>query len=251
MGGRVRRTVAGRGVLVAGALVAGALVAVALVSCDEGGSSPYSVEKPTHPAMTSPVGHAAGSGSGHAEHAGLAHLPDGHPAIPPGGAGGDPPAPSPPPVGGPVEVLGVRFDGPEGWVAERATGMRRAQFRLPAVPGDRYDGALTVIPASGSVQQNVARWEGQFQRRPQAEVESMNVDGLDVHVVFIVEGTFLHKDRPMAPGPGEPRSGYQLYGAVVQAPGGQLFFKAWGPRATMEKGRASFDEMIRSLRRVR
>jgi hypothetical protein len=40
-----------------------------------------------------------------------------------------------------------------------------------------------------------------------------------------------------------------LLGAIVQGPDANWFFRAMGPRATMESQRAAFDGMIRSIRR--
>ena len=41
--------------------------------------------------------------------------------------------------------------------------MRLAQIAIPAVAGDREDGLVTIMAAGGSLEENVARWVGQFE----------------------------------------------------------------------------------------
>jgi hypothetical protein len=41
----------------------------------------------------------------------------------------------------------------------------------------------------------------------------------------------------------------ELVGAIVQAPGGSVFFKLTGPAATVDAAYPDFDRMILSLRR--
>jgi len=48
----------------------------------------------------------------------------------------------------------------------------------------------------------------------------------------------------MAPGPGTPQPDTLLFGAVAKVGQTQLFFKAWGPKATMERWRKDFDAML-------
>ena len=125
--------------------------------------------------------------------------------------------------------------------------MRLAQFELPAVAGDARSGVLTVIAAGGDVDANIQRWQGQFQERPAPRRTEESVGELTVSRVEL-EGTFLFKARPMAPGPGTPQPGTLLLGAIVQSGSTQLFFKAWGPKNTMEKWRSGFGEMVQSFR---
>jgi hypothetical protein len=40
-----------------------------------------------------------------------------------------------------------------------------------------------------------------------------------------------------------------LLGAIADGPDAQWFFRAIGPRATLEAQRAAFDRMIRSIKR--
>ena len=230
---------------------------VTLAGCEvdlsEDYSQSYTAPEPAHPAMKAPVGvkTRARPQSPHAH--GRADLPADHPPIEGGAREPARPLRRPPEnaalaQSGPVVIGGLSFEVPEGWVREAPrTQMRLAQFRLPRADGDQYDGEVTVIAAFGLLDANISRWEGQFRERPKAVVDKRQAGGFNVTVVSI-EGTFMHKSRPMARGPGEPRPGYSLYAAIVQTPKEQLFFKGWGPKKTMEKWRPGFDELIQSFR---
>jgi hypothetical protein len=43
------------------------------------------------------------------------------------------------------------------------------------------------------------------------------------------------------------KPGYKLYGAIVEAPEGTVFFKMTGPGKSVEAAEAEFDAMIGSL----
>jgi hypothetical protein len=45
------------------------------------------------------------------------------------------------------------------------------------------------------------------------------------------------------------RIDYMLLGAIAEGPDAKWFFRATGPRATLEAQRAAFDRMIRSIKR--
>lgn len=213
---------------------------------------------PDHPAMMAKVGRPKGAMSATASdpHAGV--LPPGHP---PAGA---PKAGTPTPGGAPdaskgkwegdglaIEVAGLQVKAPEGWVREKPNNpFRMAQFRLPRVEGDSYDGEFTVSVAQGSIEDNVERWRGQFEGTPGAKSRARDANGLSVTIVEI-DGTFLYKAAPMAPGPASPRPDYRMLVAIVQAPGGQTFFKGWGPKATMEKWQPGFEQMVNTLTAAR
>src|SRR5262249_31762022 len=62
----------------------------------------------------------------------------------------------------------VAWDVPPTWQqAENASRMRKATYKVPRAPGDAEDGELTIVQAGGTVDQNVTRWAGQFQAKPE------------------------------------------------------------------------------------
>ena len=179
-------------------------------------------------------------------------LPDPVPA----GTGAGKPAPAPAAAkykdGEEFEVMGLKARPPEGWLRQKpANRMRKAQFKLPRADNDEYDGELTVIPAFGGMEANLQRWRAQFKEGPEPLINNRKVSGMDVSIVQI-DGTYLYKARPMDPGEtAQERPDYRVLAAIVQAPGGQVFFKSFGPRSTMEKWQEGFTDMVDSFRPAR
>ena len=211
---------------------------------------------PVHSGGTSPHGRS-GKGTlpaGHPPVPGMAKassavpaLPAGHPPIgaqAPAGMVADPTTRS---MTGPVRVVGVQFPPPQGWLREAPKSrMRAAQFRLPGPEG--VDAAeVSVIAAGGSVKGNIDRWKGQFQSPPKSEVHATKVDGISITSVTL-EGTFILKSSPMAPGPGTPMPDFIVRALIIEAPGGTLFVKGWGPSATMKRWDKSFMALAESVR---
>jgi hypothetical protein len=159
---------------------------------------------------------------------------------PPGGATTvDPSAP---------RLAGVRWSTHEPLTWRTPTSpMRNAEY---FVAGDAGEALLTVFHfpgMGGSVQDNVARWVGQF-RGPDgaaapADVQTRNVAGLDVTVID-VRGTFA---SGMMGGPSEPQANQRLLGAIVSGPNGPVFFKLVGPEPTVETAKSAFDDLVASF----
>jgi hypothetical protein len=184
--------------------------------------------------------------SGHAQ---SRPLPPGHPPV----GGGGSPIPGPPPGSGKGDQ-GLTWTMPASWTRETPSSpMRRAQYRIPGHGGPGECVVFYFGPGQGgSAKANAARWAGQF-RRPDGgpigddyKVQETKVGGLGV-VLVEVAGTYV---GGMGGGPvGPPRPEYMLLGAIADGPDAKWFFRATGPRATLEAQRAAFDRMIRSLRR--
>jgi hypothetical protein len=131
--------------------------------------------------------------------------------------------------------------------------MRRAQYRIPGAggPGECavfYFGA----GQGGDAQSNAARWADQF-RRPDGSAigdavkpRQIKVDGISVLMVEVA-GTYVGGmgGTPAA----SQRPDQMLLGAIAEGPQANWFFRAVGPRATMEAQRTTFETMIRSLKR--
>ncbi len=61
-----------------------------------------------------------------------------------------------------------------------------------------------------------------------------------------VAGTYNGMAGPMSGG-GAPKAGYRMLGAIVEGPGGNVFFKFTGPAKTVTANQAKFDQMIASV----
>jgi hypothetical protein len=173
-------------------------------------------------------------------------LPEGHPPLDQSSAS---PGSRPAAGGGGVLV----WTAPEGWVAEEPkSAMRNAQYRVPGAGGDAecvvfYFGA----GQGGDPMANAQRWAGQFvQPDGSSSLENMSTEEMttgDIDVLLVrVKGTY-QAGRGMG-GPGEPRPGYALFGAVARGPDASWFFKLTGPEATVDEQSGAFRELVESLR---
>lgn len=153
---------------------------------------------------------------------------------------------------GSVEVAGVSFSVPPEWRRESPSSpMRAAQFAIPGT-GNEKDALFVVYffgsGQGGGVAENIERWKGQFldaSGQPAAgNVSTGRRNGLTVTTVT-AEGTYS-SGLPMGPSAPEPNS--ELWGAIVEGPQGNVFFKATGPKATLERSKGGFETVLASLR---
>jgi hypothetical protein len=124
--------------------------------------------------------------------------------------------------------------------------MRKATYRVPRAAGDAEDGELTISQAGGSVEQNVARWAAQLDRKP-ADVkrEKKKVAGFDVTIVEI-RGDYGGMAMPGAP-PQPKKPGWALLGAIVDT-SPPTFLKLTGPEKSVLAARPDFDRFIDGLK---
>jgi hypothetical protein len=151
---------------------------------------------------------------------------------------------------------GISFTAPSGWTAEPARPMRVATYQIPHAKADADDAELAVFyfgeGQGGSIDANVQRWAGQFDGNQTAATKKQKVNGVDVVRVELA-GTYAASMGPNGPmGPGAQKTahpGYKLIGAIVDAGHGPVFWKLTGPAATVESARASFDKLVRSIKK--
>jgi hypothetical protein len=108
---------------------------------------------------------------------------------------------------------------------------------------------MSIANAMGGEEGNLKRWRGQFAESPEPVVSKKDLSGIQVTLVEM-EGTFSGASGPMVGGGGPPKPGTKLLGAIIRPRQGDqlLFFKAWGPKKTMEKWKPAFDEFVSSLK---
>ena len=139
---------------------------------------------------------------------------------------------------------------PESWVRkEPRSRIVEVEFEVPGAGEGVAAGRLTIMPSGGTVEQNIARWEGQFEGEEgpaKAQVEKLEVGKAKVHIVDL-SGIF--KDSPRGPmGPVEKKEGYRMLGAIIQTEGAAVYYvKLTGPIATLEKAEEDFKAMVRSV----
>lgn len=140
----------------------------------------------------------------------------------------------------------LRYDVPEGWSDGGGGGLRLATLTI----GDPSLGhEVTVIPASGSLESNVARWAGQLEaadeealaKRAQEAIaagDRIDVDGIQATVVLL-------PDAAAADG-GE---GTAILGAIIpRDDSSSLFVKFKGPASVARRERDRFVDFVSSLR---
>lgn len=147
-------------------------------------------------------------------------------------------------------VAGVKWTPPAGWTPQGQRPMRAATYTVPAAPGDKEAGECAVYffgeGQGGGIQANLQRWQNQFSSQTSAPrsgkktVHGMSVSTLDV------SGTYNGMAGPMSGG-GSPKPGYRMLCAIVEGPGGNVFFKFTGPAKTVTANQAKFDQMIASI----
>jgi hypothetical protein len=170
----------------------------------------------------------------------------------PGGAGGRITIPPPANDAG-TGSNALKWTAPSAWKKETpSSGMRRAQYRITGPGGDAECVIFYFGPGQGGdTKANVARWTQQFHRpdgKPIGDaVKTRDIKVGDIPVTVVeVAGTY---NGGMG---GTPTTGdqpnYMLLGAIADGPDAKWFFRATGPRATLEPQRAAFDKMIKSLK---
>ena len=88
-------------------------------------------------------------------------------------------------AGGPT----LEYDLPDGWTDLGASGMRLATLRTG--PDATEDGEVTIIPASGTLESNAARWQEQLTPGGSPERVTRAIDEAEKLPVNGVEGTVL------------------------------------------------------------
>jgi hypothetical protein len=143
---------------------------------------------------------------------------------------------------------GIAWKVPARWTAGAGSAMRVATYAVPATKGaEKGECAVFFFGPGqgGGVDDNVARWGKQFEGAPAPQRSSETVAGLHV-TRAAVAGTYLAPGGPMMQSTGK-KAGYRLLGAIVEAPGGNVFFKLTGPGPTVAAAQADFDALVASI----
>jgi len=146
---------------------------------------------------------------------------------------------------------GIEWTVPAKWTTGSGSSMRVATYSVPGAKSSPAGECAVFFfgpGQGGSVDENVARWGKQFEGAPTPQAKTTTTPaGLRVTRAEVA-GTFLAPSGPMMQSSGK-RPGYRLLGAIVEAPGGNVFFKLTGEAATVAGAQADFDAMVASLRK--
>ena len=158
-----------------------------------------------------------------------------------------PASPSPPPAAAAARDAAVRYEVPEGWNDGGASGMRLATLFI-GEPADKRE--VTIIPASGTLESNVERWQGQLDadanagdlatkaREAIAAAEAIDVAGTAAKIVLL-------RDAAAAAG----SEGQAILAAVIPLDDRRsLFVKFKGDAVVAARERERFARFVSSIR---
>ena len=149
-------------------------------------------------------------------------------------------------------AAGVRWTAPAAWKVEAARPMRAATYSVPLAQGDQGVAECVVnffgAGQGGGVEANIERWRGQVLgadgKPAAAKIDKRTGRGVPITVVDS-SGTYTGMGGPMAAG--KPVPGYRLIGAIVEGPGGSVFFKLTGPEKTIAAQQKNFEQLLASI----
>lgn len=141
----------------------------------------------------------------------------------------------------------VRFDVPPDWKrVPPQNNIVEAEFELPRVDGDEYDGRLTLMASGGDPQETIANRRGEFNLEPG---ESPQQDELEVAGVKATLVDLRGEWKGMSFRPIPPRAGYRMLLVIVPLPKqAPLYIKLTAPRSTLAAREAEFLAFLRSAR---
>lgn len=147
------------------------------------------------------------------------------------------------PGGRPRPAGGVRYDVPEGWTDGGADGMRLATL-LIGDPAEKRE--VTVIPASGTLESNVVRWQKQLDPDADAAaVEAGAAAAIAAAETVDVEGTPATVVLLRSTGD----DGQAILGAMLPVDeAAALFVKFRGDAEVALRERERFSRFVSSLR---
>jgi hypothetical protein len=148
----------------------------------------------------------------------------------------------------------LTFTAPAEWKSRPpASTMRVAEFIVPKTSGDVDDADVIIYffgGTGGSVDANIQRWIGQFERAKDSAADgnrrSFAVGSLKITSVDVT-GTYIAEVRP---GSTERYSkpNYRMRAAVVETPKGPYFVKLTGPSPSVGAAIPAFEAFLKSLR---
>jgi hypothetical protein len=152
-----------------------------------------------------------------------------------------------------ASAAGVRWTAPAGWKAEAARPMRAATYSIPLAAGDEGIAECVVNyfgpGQGGGVDANIERWRGQVLgadgKPATAKLDTRAARGVPITTID-TSGTYTGMGGPMSGG-SKPAAGYRLMGAIVEGPGGSVFFKLTGPAKTIAAQQKNFEQLLASI----
>jgi hypothetical protein len=148
-----------------------------------------------------------------------------------------------------LDQSGISFTVPAGWKQVKPPNrIVEAEFELPRVEGDEYDGRLTLMSATGDPQQVIAIRTAEFRQEPAepAITETLKLGDIESQLIDL-RGEWRDSIRAS-----KPRADYRMLLLIVPFSKGSAFYaKLTGPRSTVAAHEVEFREFLRSARITR
>jgi hypothetical protein len=144
---------------------------------------------------------------------------------------------------------------PASWkTAKPASSMRFAEFRLPAVKGDKHDAELALFRnAGGDVKANIARWKKAFIPPKGKTIDE--VTRITKVKIGGREATYVDIQGTLSPAPFDPRwkgkrwPEFRLLAVQFQGPDNLYHIKLTGPARTVEHYKKGFDSWLAGFKK--
>lgn len=141
---------------------------------------------------------------------------------------------------------------PKAWTKKKPRfAMIESEFQVKPADKKAEGARITIMKSGGSIDQNIARWKGQFEQDDDATTEEKTkvtkekVQGMKVHFVEI-SGTFKSGGfgRPM-----KEKKDHRMVAAIVEGGSmGNYYFKMTGPNKLVKKNMKRFTSMVKGLK---
>ncbi|MFM9966757.1 MAG: hypothetical protein ACKV2Q_36760 [Planctomycetaceae bacterium] len=137
-----------------------------------------------------------------------------------------------------VEVKDIKLTVPKTWKSEKPSNQFRvAQFKIDAADGDKEGAELVITQfgaGGGGVNDNIKRWENQFEGKDRKIKVTKGTSKLGDYVVVDGTGTYLKPDGPPIAGKTKPTPGYRVLNVMLMIEDkGVYFLKLAGPEKTV------------------
>ena len=146
-----------------------------------------------------------------------------------------------------LDQSGITFLVPASWDRVKPqTNIIEAEFELPRVEGDEYDGRLTLMSSGGDPQEVIATRTAEFRQQSgePPSTEKLSVGNIEASLVDL-RGEW--KGTSFRPVP--PRADYRMLLVIVPFGERSAFYaKLTGPRSTVAAHEAEFREFLRSAK---
>lgn len=144
-----------------------------------------------------------------------------------------------------IEVAGLKFKAADGWKAtEEARPMSAGSLVKEGEP--KFEAIFYHFPGGqgGSVDANLARWQGQFAAEPAPKLEKETVKAGDKEIVIAtITGTY--KGSTMRPEP-VPLENHVTLAAIVPGPEGNVFIRLNAAKDAADKVKEEFKALAAS-----